>query len=59
MDYHSHTNCEQEYTRAICLCGMHNCRSSFMNFTGIGNHNLHKILQEFGTLMTFKTLIQA
>lgn len=56
MDYGAITSCETEYSKAVCLCGSHKCRESFMTFTG--SRALHEVLRGFGPLMTFKTLIQ-
>lgn len=56
MDYGAITSCEHEYNQAVCLCGSHLCRQSFMTFSGTSN--LHEVLRGFGPLLTFKTLIQ-
>lgn len=56
MDYGALTTCETEYNKAVCLCGSHHCRESFMTFTGM--NSFHEILRGFGPLMVFRTLIQ-
>lgn len=56
MDYGAITSCETEYNKAVCLCGSHECRQSFMMFTG--TRALDEVLRGFGPLMIFKTLIQ-
>lgn len=56
MDYGALTTCETEYNKAVCLCGSHLCRESFMTFTGM--NSFHEILRGFGPLMVFRTLIQ-
>lgn len=57
MDYNATTTCETEMKKAVCLCGSHLCRQSFITFSGADS--LHSILRSFGPLMVFRTLIQA
>ena len=57
MDYNATTTCETEMNEAVCLCGSHRCKQSFMQFSQADCN--HSILRSFGPLMLFRTLIQA
>ncbi|KAM3567116.1 hypothetical protein VYU27_010733, partial [Nannochloropsis oceanica] len=58
MDYCSFTHSEEEYLAAVCLCGSHTCRNSFLHFAGYDM--FHKVLeQNYGSSKRFASLMHA
>lgn len=45
MDYYSVTSSEDEWKSAICLCGMRNCRGSFLHYST--RDDLQQVLNRF------------
>lgn len=58
MDYYSVTSSEDEWRAAICLCGMRNCRGSFLQYST--RNDLQQVLNRFcSPLYRFASLANA
>lgn len=58
MDYYSVTSSEHEWRAAICLCGMRNCRGSFLHYST--QNDLQQVLNRYcSPLYRFASLATA